>query len=183
MKIWISLLAVLCFANIACAQSPEEYPDVTLNNPVYADIDVFYTSDDIPFISCYSSPLPNQRRALTRYEFAIAVARLGLFPQHEANYEAAIRSALSTKKPQELAALVRLIKEFKPELQQLGIADAQIQFAQNELDARTGSTPSAKSPIAAPFRDVPKTHWAFEAVEKLRQSGIIIGIADGAFAK
>ncbi len=35
--------------------------------------------------------------------------------------------------------------------------------------------------VAAPFPDVPPNHWAFEAVEKLRNAGILIGYPDGTF--
>jgi hypothetical protein len=38
------------------------------------------------------------------------------------------------------------------------------------------STGLADAPIrTTPFPDVPKTHWAFDAVESLRQKGIIRG--------
>jgi hypothetical protein len=36
-------------------------------------------------------------------------------------------------------------------------------------------------PVSPPFPDVPKGHWAFEAVEKVRQAGIMIGYPDGTF--
>lgn len=32
---------------------------------------------------------------------------------------------------------------------------------------------------AGPFADVPRDHWAYEAVESLRQQGILVGYADG----
>lgn len=45
--------------------------------------------------------------------------------------------------------------------------------------------PAAQPPgapqMVAPFPDVPPGHWAFDAVEKLRQAGIIIGYPQGTF--
>jgi hypothetical protein len=47
----------------------------------------------------------------------------------------------------------------------------------------TSPTPLEARPpyVAAPFPDVPPTHWAYEAVEKLRQAGIMIGYPGGTF--
>ncbi len=36
-------------------------------------------------------------------------------------------------------------------------------------------------PAPEPFKDVPRDHWAFEAVESLRQKGIVNGYPDGAY--
>ena len=37
-------------------------------------------------------------------------------------------------------------------------------------------TPSADPPVrSTPFPDVPRNHWAFDAVEQLRQRGILRG--------
>jgi hypothetical protein len=35
--------------------------------------------------------------------------------------------------------------------------------------------PAAEPPTRAPFVDVPRDHWAYEAVEELRQRGILLG--------
>jgi S-layer homology domain len=35
--------------------------------------------------------------------------------------------------------------------------------------------PAAEPPTHAPFVDVPRDHWAYEAVEELRQRGILLG--------
>lgn len=180
MKIWISLFAVFCFAGISRAQAPAESPVVPLNNPAYADMNFLIDSETDGI--CFYGGTQVWSRGMSRLSFAVTIATFcGLC--NEANHEAAIRNALSIKKPQELTAVARLFTEFKPELRQIGVRDERIQFAQNEIAARTGSTPSLKPIIAAPFRDVPKTHWAFDAVERLRQSGIIIGNPDGKFAK
>lgn len=33
----------------------------------------------------------------------------------------------------------------------------------------------ARGPISPPFPDVPKDHWAYQAVETLRKAGVIVG--------
>jgi hypothetical protein len=38
-----------------------------------------------------------------------------------------------------------------------------------------------EAPVAQPFPDVPRDHWAFGAVERLRKAGIVIGYPDGRF--
>jgi hypothetical protein len=35
--------------------------------------------------------------------------------------------------------------------------------------------PAAEPPTRAPFVDVPRDHWAYAAVEELRQRGILLG--------
>ena len=35
----------------------------------------------------------------------------------------------------------------------------------------------------APFNDVPKNHWAAEAVERLRQEGLLRGVGGGRFGQ
>jgi hypothetical protein len=35
--------------------------------------------------------------------------------------------------------------------------------------------PAAEPPTRGPFVDVPRNHWAYEAVEELRQRGILLG--------
>lgn len=48
--------------------------------------------------------------------------------------------------------------------------------------AQTQPAPTAQTPLAAaPFTDVPRNHWAFEAVEKLRLAGIVQGYPDGTY--
>ncbi|MGI4792127.1 MAG: S-layer homology domain-containing protein [Janthinobacterium lividum] len=35
------------------------------------------------------------------------------------------------------------------------------------------------NPSSAPFRDVPRDHWAFASVETLRKAGIVVGYPGG----
>lgn len=184
MKIWISLFAVLCFAGFARAQAPDEM--VPFDNSVYKDLYQVVQYDLAPHP--YAGRLKVYE--MTRYEFAIRVAVV-LDTFYRSGKGLPIEDEFYTEKsflevfehhPEVAASFLRLLKEFTSILSSLGL-EKQIQFAQGELAMHAGSTPSPKPPIAAPFRDVPKTHWAFEAVEKLRQSGIVIGTPDGAFGK
>lgn len=200
MKIWISLFAVLCFAHIAHAQAPVENPDVPMDNPAYNDLRRLVQYDLVanPHEGMYTFfPF------MTRYEFAVSVAAMlsNLYDQNDPQPDPySLRQNYRLKKsyrevfekhPEVAASFVRLLKEFAPEFIALGFTPMQLKVAQIELSAgrvntlRGGreSTPILKPPIAAPFPDVPKTHWAFGAVERLRQSGIVIGNSTGAFAK
>lgn len=67
------------------------------------------------------------------------------------------------------AGPIRAVRAQQPAQQQTPPAAAQPQQA-------------APAPLASqPFSDVPRDHWAFEAVEKLRQRGIITGYPGGTF--
>ena len=85
----------------------------------------------------------------------------------------AARQDLQTRlqeNPSALDALRRLVDEFQPEL------EAQGQNVSAVL-ARLAALP----PIAPPFPDVPKSHWAYSSVEALRKAGIIVGEGSGGY--
>lgn len=42
-------------------------------------------------------------------------------------------------------------------------------------NAKPSAAPSPAMNTGGPFKDVPRDHWAFAAVEKLRQEGIVVG--------
>ncbi|HLK57780.1 MAG TPA: S-layer homology domain-containing protein [Chthonomonadaceae bacterium] len=44
-----------------------------------------------------------------------------------------------------------------------------------------GAVPAANAQPTEPFPDVPKDHWAYQAVMELKQKGILIGYPDGTF--
>lgn len=73
MKVWISLFVVLCFAGIARAQVPAEYPFMPLDNPAYADLKT-WSGKDTNSYCCFSDPVKNPCQ-MTRYEFAVQVTR------------------------------------------------------------------------------------------------------------
>ncbi len=47
--------------------------------------------------------------------------------------------------------------------------------------AGAASAQGINQPATQPFKDVPRDHWAYEAVEHLRQLGIVNGYPDGSF--
>jgi hypothetical protein len=117
---------------------------------------------------------PAGRRGLTRYEFAVAVARTfsnidndTVFYQH------------MNGNPYVLAALERLVVQFQPELSHMGVKEQEIQSWLLKIESL--SPPKPQPLKAEPFADVPRGHWAFAAVERLREDGIVAGYDDGAY--
>jgi hypothetical protein len=43
------------------------------------------------------------------------------------------------------------------------------------MPSLSASAQQAEPPTRGPFVDVPRNHWAYEAVEELRQRGILLG--------
>ena len=100
--------------------------------------------------------------ALTRYEFAVAADRTLQIIKR--------RSDAGKRTTDEQAALVRrLTNEFRIELASMGITHEQTTVTINQAQGLPG------------FKDVPPDHWAYPAVERLRQKGILRGYPDGSF--
>lgn len=96
----------------------------------------------------------NSKPTLTFYEFAINIMRVSdrvaeLDTEKEGDHVPVVR-------PEDRVLLKRLIAAFEPELKDLGY-----------FEKRSQDIP--------PFPDVPKTHWAYEAVTELKRMGILIG--------
>ena len=174
-KLLLSLGVLLCCLSAAHAQA--EYPDVPFDDPAYADIELLVEPGILD--NCYGPAGP---RAMTRYEFAVVIARL-LSPVMESRATRDKKSAdflsPTLKNSAVLAALKRLSEKFLPELTALGLDEQQVK---NLFLPKHQSTPQ-KIPVAPPFSDVPKNHWAFNAVEKLRQGGILVGYPNGSLTK
>jgi hypothetical protein len=128
-------------------------------------------------------------RGITRYEFAVAVARLWQNVQFDIEKRDAGRAVpqdpslkVLQQRPEILDAFTQLAKEFAPELHTLGLDENLVQKQLSTLNA-TAATPTRHSPlqIAPPFPDVPKNHWAYFAVESPRKSGVLIGYPGGTF--
>lgn len=151
---------------------------------------------------------------LTRYEFAVNVARIlplievvgtPLSPERPFYLPAALRDATlpvidSSRRDLEskmrhdtvlIDALRALLNEFRPELLQLHTDVSPAMSRLNTLKAvlaaeesgprrRSRQNVPPRSVRATPFPDVPPNHWAFSAVEALRQSGIVVGYPMGA---
>lgn len=139
-----------------------ESPDVPRSDSAYADIEILWQEE---LVGGYSSPTKGP--AWTRYEFAVAVARL-VYSSGENKPDAGI-----TFKSNIAVALKRLVAKFLPELKALGVDGEKIKI--NDTLLTKPKIEPLKTQIAPPFPDVPKNHWAFDSVEKLRLSGIVIG--------
>jgi hypothetical protein len=177
MKKWFTLCALMFCVGVANAQHAE-YPDVPFSDSAYADITILTPQSGI--IDCCYGPCPEGPRLMTRYEFAVAVARLSR--QMGNNKVVPARLFLT---PQQASALKRLYQEFKPEVISLGVPTFTIEECRAlniEKNPPQWETQFFLCPIvvAPPFPDVPKNHWAFSAVEKLRQDGVLLGYPNGA---
>lgn len=90
------------------------------------------------------------------------------------------------------ALLSKLVREFWPEIEGLGAREQlaavppahwfypEAQQLLREIETGKINQPHVTAPDD-PFPDVPTHHWAFDAVEKLRKTGIIVGHPDGTF--
>jgi hypothetical protein len=120
----------------------------------------------------------------TNYEFAVAVARslrsLGVLKRSSSGqlFSPAIPESPLLGKPEVVAALSRLVLRFGPELTRLGVRVDQLEISNAPLIAPK-MAPRPALPVAPPFADVPQNHWAYDAVETLRKSGMIIGYTNG----
>ena len=123
-------------------------------------------------------------RQMTRYEFA-----LGLWRVLES-------LGNSEQPPGELPAweasdlLELVIREFGPELSLLSAAadeegspGLRDRLASIPEEHWFHSTAGRLLDHLTPFRDVPRDHWAHNAVETLRQKGIIVGYPAGTFSR
>jgi len=165
-KFLLSLCVLLCCAVASHAQIENEYPDVPLDDSAYADIAVLGINVVISG-ECYFGGPRNPAR--TPYEFAVTIARWLENSAQGAN----------VYQPENAAVLKRLLNKFLPELKAMRVDVEKIKI--NGVFLIEPKIASVKTKVAPPFSDVPKNHWAFEAVEKLRQSGIVVGYSDGAF--
>lgn len=168
-----ALVAIPPLADVAQAQPANagvaEYPDVPLGDPAYRDLDTISRQISDFFGRSGLTILSNNVR-YTRYEFAVAIARL--FAQTSYDTDSRLPVEGMRQHPQALEAARRLILQFQPELKKFGVTE-EIQSRLREIE----STSSAKSqPLKPePFSDVPRGHWAFAAVERLREVGIVAG--------
>lgn len=167
MKIWLCMVSVLLCVQAAWAQAPAEEPGLPQNDPAYADLAIVYDSALIQCCyGCNGKFVP-----LTRYEFAIAIARL----IQNAPVIRASQTRFTAEHSRVNTALARLLVQFTPELRELGLSHSDLNTAYRTLSVERGTTKAYT--VAPSFNDVPPGHWAFDAVEHLRLSGIIMGDA------
>src|SRR5687767_9662988 len=143
----LSLGLLLCCVTASLAQ--DRNAEVPLNDSAYADLALIAPSLFQPGDDCYYSR--PRSHAMTRYEFAVGTVRslrnMQLLPKH---------TTLSQK---ELLAAKRLVEKFSPELKDLGIIVEQIRINGVYLIEPQNAQP--KLPVAPPFVDVPRNHWAY----------------------
>jgi len=168
----VTALLVFVSSNPACAQSPQ----VPLDYWAYPAAQTLLKSGVLPN---YGHTVDWPTGTMTRLEFAVITARaLDWIPASPAEQRRRYNA-------QVVFVLNRLLNEFEPELQVLlGSSGAQsympkVRSLLASLAWNVG-TPPARS-VSEPFRDVPANHWAYEAVEKLRKAGILIGYSDNTF--
>lgn len=159
-------------STLAKSQDINKNPDVPFEDSAYADLSLL----DPEAKSIFER---NRNRLTTRYEFAVNVARLleNLSEKTTDNKNLAIPFPIITLSSTDAAALKRLANKFLTELRELGVDVEQIRI--NDVFLIEPKINSNKIQVAAPFTDVPKNHWAFNATEKLRQSGILVGYPNG----
>lgn len=111
----------------------------------------------------------NGLRAYTRQEFAILIARE--LPTLGSTFDKEVQ-----QDPELLNALYRLLQEFAPELARNSVPLLAVRARMTMLaQARD------EGKATGPFPDVSEGHWAYQAVETLRQTGIIIGYPGSTF--
>jgi len=167
MKIWLCVVSMLLCVQAAWAQAPAEEPGLPQNDPAYADLAIVYDSALIQCCyGCNGKFVP-----ITRYEFAVSIARL----IQNAPVIRASQTRFTAEDSRVNTALTRLLVRFTPELRELGLSAYDLDTAYKTLaDGRAKNKASA---VAPPFSDVSPSHWAYNAVEHLRLSGIIMGQA------
>jgi hypothetical protein len=108
---------------------------------------------------------------LTPYQDAVAVTQAYPWPLPGSKSNVSAEEATATRsraeavfrtQPETIKALLSLIGDFKPVLEKLS----------QDVPAMEARLTSLS---ASPFPDVPKDHWAYQAVETVRQAGIIVG--------
>ena len=182
------------------------------------------TKDGVPFgYHMGDSALGGQairpiNSVLTRYEFAVSVARIlpliesvgtPLSPERPFYLPAALQDAtlpvidssrrdLESKMRRDtvlIDALRALLNEFRPELLQLHVDVSAPHRRLDNIEAKIAAVEEYSGPRrikrrqnvpprsvrATPFPDVPPNHWAFSAVETVRQAGIVVGYPKSAF--
>jgi hypothetical protein len=138
----------------------------------------------------YSSHTFRGDRPSTRYEFAVSVMRVLDIPRMVA--APGPRPPLAGE--QGNRAVLQMVREFWPEIE-LILADQGLASAHSLREGLARIPPGnwlyetaqailrdvGEAAVAEPFPDVPRDHWAFGAVERLRKAGIVVGYPDGRF--
>lgn len=166
---WAILLALISATCAHAAQQPSlprpppivmlGTPDIPTDSWVYDDL---RRLQDRKRFGQYPDR-SNGLWAYTRQEFAILIA--SQLPTLGSAFDKEVQ-----QDPELLNALHRLVQEFAPELERNSVPLVVIRSRISML-ARARD----KAKATGPFSDVPEGHWAYQAVETLRQTGILIG--------
>jgi hypothetical protein len=160
------LVVLLLTAGAASAQNQKfdgPFTDVPSDHWAYSVLDQLREKDLNVNADYGGNRSYGSRRALTRYEFAVATARmLERLATSEGEQKPGAEKATAFR----INALRRLAEEFAPQMKTLGVSmsDVYVRLANRE-----------------PFTDVPANHWAASSVDKLRKAGIVIGFPGGDF--
>lgn len=120
---------------------------------------------------------------MTPYQFAVAVTESYPLPLPQATFAANSTQrrraeAILAANPFALQALQSLTEEFKPILDKLG---QDVPTLNSRLAALAVAPKQLPLLATKSFPDVPKDHWASQAVEAVRAAGIVAGYPAGTF--
>ena len=179
----LALPLLLCFAPrmVYAQQTTGPFANVPMTDQAYSD---FQTIQDAGILlSRYPGGTIGSRTSMSGYDFAVAIDRLWLLLNRQTQTASADTAAFQhdaeatlQSHPLAQASLKRLVNEFQPELKGLG---QDLPAIQTYLVALRPDLPPL--PVSPPLPDVPKDHWAYQAVETLRKAGVVIGEGDGRF--
>ncbi len=177
----LPLLLCLVARSFAAPATVGPSENVVLTNQAYNDLQTVQNVGVV--LANYPGTTIGSRVPMSSSDFAVAIARLWTLLNLQTPPMSAtvvtLRQDTETRlknHPLALAALKRLVNEFQPELTAQGqdVSAIQAHLAALRPDLRP-------LPISPPFRDVPRSHWAFQAVENLRRIGILTGGSEGRF--
>lgn len=165
-SVW--LLGVLLLVAVPCA-AQKPFDDVPRDHPAYECL--FGWARDTGIYPYYPDGTFGGKRAMTRFEFAVIIARLmpELEKRERANWKTEPSSRPLTR--QDFACLRHSVAAFRPELDLLKI-DLPGLFRDLDRIEASYFASETRDPF---FRDVPRDHWAYDAVQTLAARGLMIG--------
>jgi hypothetical protein len=164
------------------AKKKKLYTSIPLNDAAYDDVRYLRGIGLVPLHSGERDFAVKQ--VMSRYEFAIVVARIlqastakitagHSQPSHKTIEWSLPLNGLRVKSTPKLNfALSRLLTRFTPELIELGFTAERLTTIQRTLHNSSGTAPNAGTHPT--YDDIPPSHWAFNAVEKLHSKGILV---------
>jgi len=188
-------------ANVAFAVESAEYPDVPQNHWAYVALNKLSEVGLIEAI--HNDGICMGCKPLTRYEFAVAVARIldkigaepiGAQSVIGKDYMPRLPKTISdvsgfVKRPEIIDAISALRIEFRPELKALGIRvdglDKRV-LGFSDKPPKLTVTPSTQTKGRAAnyingYPDVPQNHWAYATLNRLSHAGLIDGMPNDTY--